>query len=132
MKKLLLLAGLMIALMSYSCKSAPKEGIELVTPQEMQELAQMEDVQLVDVRTPGEYEEAYIDGFQNIDYLSDTFSADIEKLDKSKPVIVYCKSGRRSANCAEELKEKGFVKVYDLDGGIEKWKYEGFDVKTLP
>jgi rhodanese-related sulfurtransferase len=132
MKKLLLLAGLMIALMSYSCKSAPKEGIELVTPQEMQELAQMEDVQLVDVRTPGEYEEAYIDGFQNIDYLSDTFSADIEKLDKSKPVIVYCKSGRRSANCAEELKEKGFVKVYDLDGGIEKWKYEGFDIKTLP
>lgn len=132
MKKLLLLAGLMIALMSYNCKGEPQEGIELVTPQEMQELAQLENVQLVDVRTPEEYKEAYIEGFQNIDYLSDTFSADIEKLDKTKPVIVYCKSGRRSANCAEELKEKGFVKVYDLDGGITKWEYEGFDVKTLP
>ena len=132
MKKLLLLAGLMIALMSYSCKSAPKDGIELVTPEEMRELAQLENIQLVDVRTPEEYKEAFIEGFQNIDYLSDSFSTDVEKLDKTKPVIVYCKSGRRSANCAEELREKGFVKVYDLDGGITQWKYEGFDVKSLP
>lgn len=132
MKKLLLLAGLMIALMSYSCKSALKDGIELVTPEEMRELAQLENIQLVDVRTPEEYKEAFIEGFQNIDYLSDSFSTDVEKLDKTKPVIVYCKSGRRSANCAEELREKGFVKVYDLDGGITQWKYEGFDVKSLP
>ena len=132
MKKLLLIAGFIMALMSYSCKSAPPEGIELISAEEMQELVQMEDMQLVDVRTPEEYEEGYIAGFQNIDYLSDSFSTDVEKLDKSKPVIVYCKSGRRSANCAEELKEKGFVKVYDLDGGITQWQYQGFEVSSNP
>ena len=48
---------------------------------------------------------------------------------QSKPVIVYCRSGRRSAECAKQLKEKGFVKIYDLEGGIAKWEFEGFEVK---
>jgi rhodanese-related sulfurtransferase len=132
MKKIVLIAGFLMALMSYSCKSTPSEGIELISAEEMQELVELEDMQMVDVRTPEEYKDGYIAGFQNIDYLSDTFSTDVEKLDKTKPVIVYCKSGRRSANCAEELKEKGFVKVYDLDGGITQWQYQGFEISSNP
>ena len=118
--------------LNYSCKEkeVTTSQIEVISPEEMQEISQIEGVQLVDVRTPEEYEEGYIEGFQNIDFFSDTFTQEIEKLDKSKPVIVYCRSGRRSADCAKQLKEKGFVKIYDLDGGIAKWEFEGHEIKV--
>jgi len=117
---------------NYGCKEkeVATSQIEVISPVEMQEISQIEGVQLVDVRTPEEYEEGYIEGFQNIDFFSDTFTQEIEKLDKSKPVIVYCRSGRRSADCAKQLKEKGFVKIYDLDGGITKWEFEGYEIKV--
>ncbi len=127
---------ILIALLtfSYSCKekktTTTTSTIEVITPQEMQQISQMDGVQLVDVRTPEEYSEGYIEGFQNIDFFSNTFSQDIEKLDKSKPVIVYCKSGNRSAKSAKKMQEAGFYKIYDLEGGITKWKLEGFEVKT--
>jgi len=120
-----------VALVTYSCKKENASNeIQVVTPEEMQELSQLEDVQLVDVRTPEEYKEGYIADFQNINYLSPNFEKEIEKLDKSKPVIVYCKSGDRSTKCAAKMKEKGFVKVYELDGGIAKWKFKGYNLKT--
>jgi rhodanese-related sulfurtransferase len=64
--------------------------------------------------------------------MSDTFQEEIEKLYKNKPVIVYCKSGNRSGKSCKIMQEKGFVKIYDLEGGIEKWKYEGNEVEILP
>ena len=76
--------------------------------------------------------DAFIIGSQNLDYMSKTFSEDVENLDKSKPVILYCKTGYRSARCAKQLREKGFVKIYDLEGGITKWKYKGFDLESQP
>jgi len=130
MKRVLVLL-VAVALVTYSCKEENVSNeIQVVTAEEMQELSQLENVQLVDVRTPEEYKEGYITDFQNINYLSPTFEKEIEKLDKSKPVIVYCKSGDRSAKCAAKMKEKGFIKVYELDGGIAKWKFKGYDLKT--
>ena len=89
----------------------------------MQDILEQEDVQLVDVRTPEEYEAEHIVNSQNIDFRSPTFEEDVKQLDKTKPVILYCRSGRRSAECAKKLKEAGFEKVYDLEGGISKWKH---------
>lgn len=121
----------LVSTFTFSCKEeTPAEGIKLVTPEEMKELSQLEDVQLVDVRTPDEYEEGYIEGFQNIDFYADTFQEDIEKLDKTKPVIVYCRSGGRSGKCSKLMQEKGFTMIYDLEGGITKWTSEGFEIKT--
>lgn len=115
-----------------SCQEIKKEGnIEVITAEEMQSILDLEDIQLVDVRTPEEFKEGFIANAQNIDYFSDTFDEDIEKLDKNKPVIVYCKSGGRSAKCADKLLEAGFVKVYDLEGGISKWKHKGLNIKTF-
>ena len=104
--------------------------VKIVTPEEMQTLLELEDVQLVDVRTPDEYKEGYIAHSQNIDFNSPTFDDDITKLDKTKPVILYCKSGSRSAKCSKKLIDAGFVKIYDLDGGISKWKHEGLAIKV--
>ena len=115
-----------------SCEEQPKDEIQIVTAEEMKAIAELEDVQLVDVRTPDEYESGFINLAQNIDYNSPTFANEIEKLDKNKPVIVYCQKGGRSAKCAKKMKDAGFVKIYDLDGGIAKWKYKGFEIKSNP
>ena len=99
--------------------------IKDVTVEEMQTLLQMDNVQLVDVRTPEEYRSGFIANAQNIDYFSPTFDEDIKKLDKEKPVIVYCKAGGRSTKCSKKLLEAGFVKIYNLEGGITQWQHEG-------
>ena len=132
MKSYLAILFVVATVFSYSCKSNVDREIQIITAEEMQELSQLEDVQLVDVRTPEERKEGYIANSQNIDYLSPNFDEEIEKLDKSKPVIVYCKSGNRSAKCAAKMKDAGFVKIYDLDGGIATWKYKGFEIKSKP
>ena len=116
---------LSFALFALGCvnKKADASDIKLVTAQEMKTLLELEDVQLVDVRSSNEYEQIHIANAQNIDFSSPTFEDDINKLDKTKPVVLYCKGGNKSAKCAKKLKEAGFEKVYDLEGGISKWKH---------
>ena len=81
-----------------------------------------DSVQLVDVRTPEEFAEGHIPGSKNINVFDDDFIDEAEKtLDKSKPVAVYCRSGKRSADAANELTENGF-NVTNLEGGILAWK----------
>lgn len=131
MKHKLIICCLSLFVFASSCKDEPQIEVKMVTPEEMQSLLEQEDIQLVDVRTEKEYADGYIENSQNIDIKSPTFDEDILKLDKTKPVIVYCKSGGRSAKCTKKLKEAGFIKVYDLDGGLEKWKFSGKEIKTI-
>ena len=91
---------------------------------------ELDNVQLVDVRTPEEFQAGYIAEAQNIDFMSPTFEEDIKTLDKEKPVLLYCQKGGRSAKCAEKMKDLGFKKIYDLQGGFSKWKHEGFKYVT--
>ena len=128
MKKIAIVLGVVLSLVILNCKSDEQEGVKVVTPEEMENILEMEDVQLVDVRTPEEHDEGYIANSQNIDYKSPTFDEDIKKLDKTKPVILYCKTGKRSAKCAKKLKEAGFEQIYELEGGITEWKYKGLEV----
>lgn len=79
-------------------------------------------VQLVDVRTPEEYAEQHINGAINIDVYEDSFIEQCKaRLDKDRPVAVYCRSGKRSANAACQLRKAGFKRVLNLDGGITAW-----------
>ena len=92
------------------------------------ELIQNPDVQLLDVRTSEEYAEAHLDKAINIDVKKQRFMDQaVERLDTTKVVAVYCRSGRRSANAAEMLAEKGF-KAVNLEGGIIAWKNEQMPV----
>ncbi|NIK92319.1 rhodanese-like domain-containing protein [Mangrovimonas sp. CR14] len=128
MKKWVFLFLMSILLAVSSCVNENYDGIEEISTEEMQTLLEMDDVQLLDVRTPEEFDEGFIAGAQNIDFESETFNEDIQKLDKTKPVILYCRTGGRSARCAKKMIEAGFVKVYDLDGGISAWEHEGLKV----
>lgn len=80
------------------------------------------DVQLIDVRTPEEYEGGHIDDAVNYNIIdSDGFLKQIESLDKEEPVYLYCKMGGRSSRAAQLLKEQGFTKIYDYSGGYNDW-----------
>ena len=81
---------------------------------------------VLDVRTPGEYSEGHIEKAQLLDiYQRDAFNAGLEKLDRDVPVYVYCRSGARSGNAAQMMKQMGFKKVYNLQGGIISWSRSG-------
>lgn len=130
MNKIFLLTTLFCTCFFYNCKEQAKtQNLELITTEEMEELLNLEDVQLVDVRTPSEYNEGHVPNAQNINFYDENFDEQIETLDKSKPIIVYCKSGGRSAKCASKLIEKGFEKIYDLEGGFSHWKFKGLTVE---
>jgi len=78
-------------------------------------------IQLVDVRRPDEYSAGHIDKAILINVQEDDFIKKAESmLDKTKPVAVYCRSGKRSKDAAGKLTKAGF-KVYDLDNGYLGW-----------
>lgn len=79
------------------------------------------DAVVVDVRTPGEFGAGHIEGAVNIDYEHDSFASEIEKLDKNKTYLVYCQTGRRSAEAAKMMSEAGFTDVSNMLGGYRKW-----------
>lgn len=82
----------------------------------------LENVQILDVRTPQEWGEGTIKNAIKMNFYDADFDQQIEQLDKSKPVLVYCKSGGRSAQTMSKLKNIGFKETYNLLGGITAWK----------
>jgi len=85
---------------------------------------------LLDVRTSGELiSEGSIEGNINVDFRSTDFKEQLGKLDKNKPVMVYCRSSRRSGKAFEMMIEMGFKEVYNLSGGIAAWINDGKPVK---
>ncbi|MDP1801274.1 MAG: thioredoxin domain-containing protein [Bacteroidota bacterium] len=81
----------------------------------------LEEIQLIDVRTPEEFDQAHLTGALNYSINSDKFKDQIAKLDKEKPVLVYCLSGGRSSSAAELMASNGFKEIYNMQGGIIKW-----------
>ena len=83
------------------------------------------DVQLLDVRTPDEYDEGHIAGAVLVDVNESDFEEKaVAVLDASRPVAVYCRSGRRSARAASLLTARGY-KVTNLEGGVMAWQDAG-------
>jgi phage shock protein E len=128
MKKLMFFALLVVL---GSCKKEQETTeledtvvIEVLSPEVFENHLQEENVQLIDVRTPKEFESGHLKGAKNHHIYDKDFREQVSYLDKEKPVYVYCKAGGRSHEAAEELKTMGFKKVYDLQGGISEWKGE--------
>jgi rhodanese-related sulfurtransferase len=76
--------------------------------------------QLIDVRQPEEHKKLAIKGAILIPL--DTLESAIDKVDINKIVILYCRSGKRSAKAQDLLKRKGFEKTLNLKGGIIAWE----------
>jgi rhodanese-related sulfurtransferase len=113
----------LLLLFSLSCSHNAANAQTKLSPDDFELMLQKEPAaQLLDVRTPEEFKSGYISGAKNLDYYDDNFAQQIAKLDKTKPVMVYCAKGGRSASAAEQLNQAGFSKVYDLTGGMYAWK----------
>lgn len=114
----------------FNCTSNKSKSIQLITATEMKEIFKIEGIQLVDVRTPNEYKEGHLPKAINIDFLDKNFESNIQQLDKTRPVIVYCQRGSRSAKCASRLVANGFLKIYNLGRGFQEWKSSGFQLEN--
>lgn len=81
---------------------------------------------ILDVRTPEEFSEGYIEGkapTKNVNYFSNEFLTDVEKVaKKDQLVLVYCAAGGRSTSACKDLKKAGFKKIYELEGGYNNWE----------
>ena len=109
----------------FACGSKVQQGDYKLSPNNFEKkVHSYKNAQLVDVRTPDEYRDGYIDGAININYQGNNFSNEIEKLDKNKPTFIYCHSGGRSAESYIIMKNMGFKELYELEGGISNWQKE--------
>ena len=124
--KLKFISLLLLSLLFTSCHGQTSNAVNTIDAKLFAEkLKTNENPQLLDVRTPEEYSVEHIGNAKNVNWNGDDFVAKVNSYDKSKPIFVYCKVGGRSAQAANKLAELGFKEIYNLDGGIMKWKAQG-------
>lgn len=88
-------------------------------------LSATKDKIILDVRSPEEFKENHLAGATMINFYDDNFKTQVAKLNKTKPVFVYCAGGVRSGKATKLMAEMGFSTIYNLDGGIKAWKASG-------
>lgn len=121
--KYVIFAAALFAFFSVSYADEPKvsEPVKI----EVAEKHLAEGAQLLDVRTKEEWDEGHLVGATLVTVTEDGF---LEKakaaLDTEKPVVVYCRSGKRSAIATKQLREAGYT-VYEIQGGISAWLEAG-------
>ena len=120
---------LLLTLQSCNAQNNTKVDKHLVDTKEFSEgIEKSQSLQLLDVRTPGEFSQGHLKNAININWNGDNFDAEINKLDKTKPVLIYCQSGGRSSSAASHMLSAGFKDVIELSGGISKWRAAGLPV----
>lgn len=106
----------------FGAKKETSDKISILSRDSYADAITGKKVQLVDVRTAKEFNNGHIKNAINIDFFSSTnFIKSFEKLDRDKPVYVYCRSGARSLKAARRLVDMGFEQIYDLKGGYMGW-----------
>lgn len=101
--------------------SNPAETVVDLGNDEFKKMMKENNILLVDVRTAGEFYGGYIPGSINIDMNTSSFMSEMEKFDKEKNLLLYCRSGSRSYYAGNMLKKSGFKNVYHLQDGIIGW-----------
>jgi len=119
--------GIMVFLLLNSLANAQTK----IDAQKLQVLkSENKKVQLVDLRTIGEVDKTgKIEGAININFSAPDFESQITKLDKEKPIVLYCAVGGRSGKTSALLLKHGFKTIYDYQGGMNDWLAKG--LKTV-
>lgn len=123
-----LFAGMFVFFSSlFSCQ--PKGDYITLSVDEFEGLIKDRNIQRLDVRTLGEYSEGHIPGALNINVLNESFAAMADStLQKTEPVALYCRSGKRSKKAAAILSSKGY-RVYELGEGFNAWLESGKEIE---
>lgn len=132
MKTLFSFTLLFTILFSISCSNGQNsnQNFNLDTQSFQKALESQYDVNIIDVRTPGEFSQGHIQNALNINWNGNDFESETAKIDKSKPIYVYCLSGGRSAAAASFLRNNGFSEVYELIGGLMSWRKSNLPLTT--
>ena len=118
MKKLFILT---VFISFLSCNSQVEKKTSVIELPTLKKEVIGKDVQLIDVRSPEEYNSGHIDDAVNIDINQVDFKEKIQGFDKNKPVYIYCHSGGRSNKASKIMEELGFKTIYDFSGGWKAW-----------
>ena len=99
------------------------DSVKKVNPEEFSKGMTGKNVQLLDVRTAGEFKTGHIKNALQADWNNKTqFAERIQFVDKDKPVYIYCLAGGRSTAAADWMRKNGYTNVVELEGGINAWK----------
>ncbi len=113
-------------------QETPPQISESITPQEAFNLIQENqdnlDFVIIDIRTPEEFADGHIENAINIDYRSENFRDELDKLDKDKTYLIYysCACGGIDRKTLNIMAELNFSEAYNISGGLNKWKADGF------
>lgn len=106
--------------------------IHEISPQTLLKWLESDEVVLIDVREPVEFQSESIEQAENLPLSQVTIDEAHLPEHSGKKVILYCQSGRRSNMACEKLKNDGATfDIWDLEGGLTAWKEYGLPVKTL-
>lgn len=124
--KIKIVLYLLLPFIFLSCNGQTAQNQKTVTAQEFQkEITNTDQPQIIDVRTPEEFDSEHLVNATNINWNGSDFETNAQKLDKTKPVYVYCKSGGRSKKACSKFAELGFTTIIELEGGFMQWSAEG-------
>lgn len=143
MKKIMLMLLIVTATQLAACagsggggaaKTTVSSGVRRLLPSDEFErkMADAAGAQIIDVRTPGEFALGHLANAVNINVNDPDFEQQLLHLNKSRPVLVYCKAGSRSARAADVMQRMEFTEIYELDGGIMKWENAGKPLAGSP
>ena len=117
-----LLVSTTLAVAAIARNIAPEDAFAL--------LKQRQNIYLLDVRTPQEYQQARLAGAHLIPI--DQVMQRLGELPSDRPILVYCAVGSRSAQVFNYLARRGYAEVYNLDGGIYAWAQRGYPILQGP
>ena len=119
--------AILTLILAFSCDYLSPTEINFISDSDLIEMQEIEYI-LLDVRTPDEFSSGFIKKAKNLDFYSETFQNDLLSIDKSLPVVLYCRTNNRSTKTANILKQNGFKEISVLEGGITDWVKRGNDI----
>lgn len=116
-----LASTLLFSVLIFSCTAQTKNSLTAVEFEK--EITTKENIQILDVRTPGEFFSGHIKNALMADWNDKAeFVRRLSFVDKDKPVYVYCLAGGRSAAAADKMRKLGYSTVIELQGGTNAWR----------
>ncbi len=140
MKKVSLLLFFVSSMFMVNCQSTDQktdkvavneqsdQKIEKITASQYMEMKSDKSIVLIDLRSPGEIANGFIEGATFMDFNGGIFDQKVSSLNKDDKYVIYCASGRRSGRALETMKSMGFKNVSDLIGGFSGWAGAGLPV----
>ncbi len=117
--------SLAVVLLLTASPSFATELIELTPDEAVKVIKTVNNLVILDIRTPGEVSSGHLEDAKNIDFYKSDFQKRIDSLDKDTPYFIYCRTGRRSGVTIDYMKRAGFKTIYHLTNGITAWREAG-------